>query len=146
MTAVVFIGFVAVKVMVFPLMDADRPEGREDVTELWLQYSIAIRQATLIGLAGPVPFQGKRGICKASEGIVLRHIRYNFVVSCQSWGGLPGGMAIAGIRIVHVLVQKIPHIVLGGGNATVQFFGGGFIVGHQPLKSRRPVTTSQINA
>ena len=28
--------FVAVKVMVFPLMDADRPEGREDVTELWL--------------------------------------------------------------------------------------------------------------
>lgn len=56
-TAVVFIGFVAVKVMVFPLRDADRPEGREDVTELMAQYSIAIRQATLIGLAGTIPFQ-----------------------------------------------------------------------------------------
>ena len=65
---------------------------------------------------------------------MFRHVRYNFVVSGQGRGCLPGGMAIACIRIVHVFVQKIPHIVLGGGNATVQFFGGGFIVGHQPVK------------
>ena len=98
------------------------------------QYSIAIRQATLVGFAGPVPFQGQGLACEAGKGIVLRHVRYNFVVSGQGRGGLPGGMAIACIRIVHVFVQKIPHIVLSGGNATVQFFGGGFRVGHRPVK------------
>jgi len=48
-TAVVSIGFVAVKVMVFPLMDADRPEGREDVTELWLNILLLSVRLPLFG-------------------------------------------------------------------------------------------------
>lgn len=48
---------VAVTVMVFPLMLAVRPAGREDVIELVRQHPVFIRQAALVRFAGCVPFR-----------------------------------------------------------------------------------------
>ena len=43
-----FIGFVAVKRIVFPLILADRPEGREEVMELFASIPLLIRQTCLL--------------------------------------------------------------------------------------------------
>ena len=46
--------------------------GRERAVR---QHPVFIRQVALVGLAGPVPFQGKGLPRKAGEGIVLCHVR-----------------------------------------------------------------------
>ena len=41
-------------------------------------------------------------------------------------------MAVAVVGVQHIAVMEIVRVVLGGGNPTVQFLGGGLVTGNQP--------------
>ena len=92
-------------------------QGRRDRTVH--QHPVFIRQAALVGFAGCVPFQRQRGICETGKGVMLRNIGQNLVVRRQCRGGLTNGMAVAGIRIQHIFVAKIVHVILSCGDSTV---------------------------
>ena len=64
---------------------------------------------------------------------MFRHVGHNLVIRRQGRGGFSSSVAVSGVGIVHILVQKIASIILGSGDTSSDFFAGRFIAGHQPV-------------
>ena len=69
---------------------------------------------------------------------MLCHIRINPIVRSQGRGSLSLCVAVAGIGITHIFVQKVPRVVFRGGDAAANFLAAGFIPGHQPAEVPPP--------
>ena len=63
---------------------------------------------------------------------MLRHVGHDLVVGGQGRGRFPNGVAVACVGVQHILVVKVIHVVLSGGDPAIQFLGRGFVAGHQP--------------